>query len=228
MEGNARFHLETDDNKGILFPTQIHGPLDSVLEPPRVRVPENSSLVHFLASFPGFFSFSRQKLEGRVETKKRQEREGMCCFHLSWRPGAAWGQHWGWALTSLLLGGPWKPTRHGPCPRMSSLVWFNVWRVDGGRSPESHWVTVGIDTEWGGGWSVTGAAPRNPQKRDVFVRILHCKVTNFSLFSILYFLEGSYCTGYTRNESCPSPWRQSVYIDCLELFCTGDFIFFPI
>lgn len=80
MEGNVRFHLETDENKGILFPTQIHGPLDSVFEPPRVRVPRNSCLVPFSASSPGFFSFL-------IETRKRQEREGMRCFHPAWCPG---------------------------------------------------------------------------------------------------------------------------------------------
>lgn len=32
------------------------------------------------ASSPGFFSFL-------IETRKRQEREGMRCFHLAWRPG---------------------------------------------------------------------------------------------------------------------------------------------
>ena len=209
------------------FPSRFMGPLIlslSLQEWESLRTP---------GAFLSLFSWLRFIFSSKAGGRSRNEKEAgerrdallpsllapRGCLRSALRTGA---------LASLLLGEPWEPTRHGPCPRKSSLVCFNVWRVDWGRSPESHWVSVGRDSEWGGGWSVTGATPRNPQKRGVFVRILRCKVTNCSLFSILYSLERSYCTGHTRNEeSCPISMKAEHLHRLFGIILYRGFYLFP-
>lgn len=63
----------------------------------------------------------------------------------------------------------------------------------------------------------------------VFARFLHCKLTPFSLLSILYSLEGSHYVWPTFNgQGFMLLFLEGgvIYMNYLELFCIGNFSLF--
>lgn len=56
----------------------------------------------------------------------------------------------------------------------------------------------------------------------IFAEIAFARCLHLSLLSTLFFRKEWLCVAFTQGAGSYAPWVQSIYINYLEFFCTGD------